>query len=291
MSVSKQILEKINARIVKSLKEGKKPWRKQWQPVNFDDMSLTSPVNLVSKTRYQGLNRMILGTHRSSIPVFMTFEQVKRLKGSIKKGAESLPVLYFSKAKKVQADEDGNLTEKTVVFLKYYNVFNIEDTTLSLEQLTKALPEPTSCEPIEKIESVIHEYIERENIPVLNSLKENFYRPLADEIYMVDINHFKSVEAYYSVFLHEIVHSTGHPKRLDRLKILSNKKEYAFEELIAETAACYLTSHLNISSDCLLDNSGAYIRSWLTALENNPYFFYQAAKHAEIAANYILKAA
>lgn len=291
MSVSKQILERINDRIAKSIKEGKKPWRKQWQEIPFDNLSLSSPVNLVSKTRYQGFNRFILGLHPSTVPVFMTFEQIKKLKGSVKKGAESLPVIYFSKTK-VETTQEETLTEKTVVFLKYYNVFNIEDTTIQLEDLIQNLPEPNSHEKLEAVEPVINDYLSRENIPVRNSLHENFYRPISDEIHMVDINQFKTPEEYYSVFLHEIVHSTGHQKRLDRLKLKPNRdKDYAFEELVAETAACYLTAHLNIANDKLLDNSSAYIRSWLTALESNPYFFYQAAKQAEIAANYVLKAA
>ncbi len=295
MSVSIKILEKINFMIAESLKAGKKPWRKTWDDIPFEGLTLSSPVNLVSKTRYRGFNRFILSLHPSSTPVFLTFDQVKKLNGSVNKGAAALPVIYFASAnKKVETviDDEIQLTDKTIVFLKYYNVFNIEDTTVNLDALIKTLPTGRTVETIDSIETIITDYITRENIRLYPSTSQNFYRPATDSIHMVDINQFKTAEDYYSTFLHEAVHSTGHARRLNRFELkANNKKEYAFEELIAETAACYLTSQLNISTEKLLDNSASYIRSWLSALESNPYFFYQAAKQAETAANYILKAA
>ena len=44
---------------------------------------------------------------------------------------------------------------------------------------------------------------------------EAFYSQGDDYIQMLPKTDFKSAEGYYSTFLHELVHFTGHPSRLD----------------------------------------------------------------------------
>ena len=50
--------------------------------------------------------------------------------------------------------------------------------------------------------------------------KENqtYYNPTHDYINMPPIEHFKSSELYFSILFHEIIHSTGHSKRLNRFE-------------------------------------------------------------------------
>jgi antirestriction protein ArdC len=108
---------------------------------------------------------------------------------------------------------------------------------------------------------------------------------------MVKINYFTTPIEYYHTLAHEIIHSTGHASRLDRLVKFAKKNEYAFEELVADTAASYLLQHFGQATDSTLQNSASYVTNWLEALGKNPYFFYQAAKQAELATNYVLKEA
>jgi len=288
MSVSKSVIEKINKVLISKIEAGVRPWRKTWQTVSFDGMEFNGPINVVSKTHYRGINWIILSMHPSSIPVFLTFNQVKKLNGSVKAGASALPVIYFKQISKHIEDENGEIKQKIYPVLKYYNVFNIEDTTIDIEKLKGRHTKANDNRSISEIETPINEYLHREKISLRKSYAENYYHVSTDSIHMVDIKYFDSSEEYYSTLIHEAIHSTGHESRLNRLKLSRKKEDYAFEELIAEIGASYLTSHFGISNDELIDNSAAYLQSWLKALTSDPFFFYQAAREAQAAANYII---
>ena len=63
------------------------------------------------------------------------------------------------------------------------------------------------------------------------------------------------------------------------------KAEYAFEELVAEIGAVFVMANLNTMPD--LEQSTAYIASWLKALRNDKKFIFKAASLAQTAADYI----
>ena len=89
------------------------------------------------------------------------------------------------------------------------------------------------------------------------------------------------------VLLHELTHWTGHSTRLDRLK--SGKfgdKDYAFEELVAELGSAFQCNLLGIEAEPREDHA-QYIKSWLTALNNDATFIFEAAKHAQRAVDHI----
>lgn len=75
---------------------------------------------------------------------------------------------------------------------------------------------------------------------------------------------------YYATAYHELAHSTGHESRLNRLtaKAHFGNGEYSREELTAEITSAMLCNHTGIDSTELIDNSAAYIQSWLKALKN-----------------------
>ena len=56
--------------------------------------------------------------------------------------------------------------------------------------------------------------------------------------------------AYYSTAFHEIIHWTGHPKRLNRLGFSEKGKKdelsYSYEELVAELGALLLCMEFKI---------------------------------------------
>ena len=65
-----------------------------------------------------------------------------------------------------------------------------------------------------------------------------YYNSLVDYVNMPGLKFFDSPEAYYATLLHELVHSTGHEKRLNRPELveLSSFGSHTFtkEELTAE---------------------------------------------------------
>lgn len=112
-----------------------------------------------------------------------------------------------------------------------------------------------------------------------------YYSPAGDFIHMPERAAFSATktstptENYYSTFLHESAHATGHKSRLDRLD-LKNRKGYAFEELVAELSAAFLCNQLGVSGAPREDHA-QYLASWLTALDGDNDYIFKAASEAQ----------
>ncbi|HAV9324102.1 TPA: DNA primase, partial [Escherichia coli] len=116
-----------------------------------------------------------------------------------------------------------------------------------------------------------------------------FYRPDTDRIVMPLSSQFDSVADYWTTLLHELVHSTGHEKRLRRAGISSfagrKSPEYAFEELIAEMGSAFLCAHLGIAGDVQHES---YIDGWLNVLKSDKKALFRACRQAREASEYLL---
>ncbi|RIL03536.1 MAG: hypothetical protein DCC71_14910 [Proteobacteria bacterium] len=62
---------------------------------------------------------------------------------------------------------------------------------------------------------------------------------------------------------------------------------YSEEELVAEIGAAYLGAHVGIS-ERTLENSAAYVASWLRVLRDDRRLLLRAAQHAQRAVDYVL---
>ena len=79
---------------------------------------------------------------------------------------------------------------------------------------------------------------------------------------------FISTAEYYSTIFHELTHSTGHGRRLNRIDKTAHfgSEEYSKEELVAEIGASVLVNHAGLETVSSFRNSTAYIQNWLTVL-------------------------
>lgn len=116
-----------------------------------------------------------------------------------------------------------------------------------------------------------------------------------DQISMPDRDNFVGSvtstpeEAFYGTLLHELVHWTRHPTRVDRPVFPELKKVgYAFEELIAEIGSAFLCCKLSISNTPREDHA-QYLKSWLGVLRDNPAHLWEAATKAQKAVDFILQ--
>jgi len=100
---------------------------------------------------------------------------------------------------------------------------------------------------------------------------------------------FINSEAYYAVLSHELVHWTGHPKRLNRTDKpeRSKRENYAFEELVAELGSAFLMGYLGYQSR--ITDQAEYIAHWLEVMQNDKKFVIQAASQAQAAVDFILQ--
>jgi hypothetical protein len=109
---------------------------------------------------------------------------------------------------------------------------------------------------------------------------------------MPQFGSYDEPQYYYSTLFHESIHSTGHKSRLDREfgKQFGDEK-YAFEELVAEMGAAYLSAEAGILFKTR-EQSAAYLKNWnerlVEAMKEHNKFFFRAASRSQEAADYIL---
>lgn len=148
-----------------------------------------------------------------------------------------------------------------------------------------------------RIDDILERYYASERIKYYEKEQNNsFYSPDADAITLPAKKQFISAEAYYAVKAHETIHSTGEYTRCNRDTFNEFKTfkfgdvRYTREELVAEIGACFLLVALGVNTSHAERNASVYIANWLTRLNNNTFWIYEAAELAEEAVDYILEA-
>lgn len=285
-SPTQDIYEKVTNLFIEKIEQGVSPWRKTWAA------SSGLPRNYFTGKNYQGINLFLLALSPYDVPYFCTFNQAKNNGGSIRKGAKSLPVVYWnvteSKTETVTGP-NGTQEPKKNAFIKYYNVFNISD----VEGIAFTLPEHTS-NPNEQI--TVCEAIAA-NMPQAPAIRFTdksgaYYSPIGDYVNMPGIDQFDTSTDYYAAFFHELIHSTGHRSRLNREGVAEicrfGSTNYSKEELVAELGASFLYTLTGIANAQILDNSAAYLKGWLKPLKNDKKLIFWAAKEAQKAVTFMI---
>ena len=275
----------VTDRILELLEQGVIPWKKPWRAGKF-----YWPMNLVSGKEYTGINAFLLAMTSFESPYFLTYKQARDMGGSVRKGAKGFPIIYCNKhTSDTKNEATGEKESKSYSFLKYFTVFNIEQTE-GIEAPTIETPAPViTFSPIEECERIASGY--RGAPEVTHHQQRACYYPTQDLINMPKKDSFDSEAEYYGALFHEMTHSTGHQTRLGREGITEGNtfgdESYSKEELIAEMGAAFLCAHANIAP-ATLTNSAAYIGGWLKQLRNDKKLVIQAASAAQKAANHIL---
>lgn len=279
------LYENITNKILKMLESGVSPWKKSWRAENM-------PINVATKYPYRGINVwLLLAAPTATTPNWLTYNQLKKLGGTINPGEEkNYETIIFFKIIKYNKNAD----EKTYPMIRYTRVWNLGQVTMSTEKYDKLVPkvvEPREVNEIEACENVIKNY---KDCPEIEHGGDTaYYTPMFDRVQMPVQKDFDTDESYYGVLFHEIGHSTGAPKRLNRFKAsdsnIFGSDTYSKEELVAEMTASFLSAETGIGND-LIENTAAYIKGWTNAIENgDKNFVISAASKAQFAADYILQ--
>jgi len=252
-------------------------------------------MNLTTKIPYRGINTWLLLSLGMPSPYWLTWNQTMKLKGRVKQEeAKNFQIVIFWKQLKI-ADKTakGEDNEKTIPLLRYYKVYNLSQVELPADVMKRLVPavEPVQINKIEECENIVSNYKDCPEIKFGGD--RAFYANLFDRIQMPLHEDFETDEEYYSTLFHEMGHSTGSPKRLDRFKAtdshLFGADTYSKEELIAEMAASFLCAEAGIGNETI-ENSAAYIQGWMKAIKNgDKNFVISAASRAQKAADYILQ--
>nr|WP_321496288.1 zincin-like metallopeptidase domain-containing protein [uncultured Methanolobus sp.] len=260
----------VTEKILEKLKEGTIPWQKPW--------NAEPAINYVSRKEYRGINQLLL--NRSG--EYITWNQIQKLNGKVKKGSKSELVVFFKMLEK----ENKEGEKDKIPMLRYYRVFHISDIE-GIPSISDAQKEEKKT--ISTCEDIVNNYTEVEIRH--NNDDRAFYTPVADVINVPRLSVFISSVEYYSTLFHEMIHSTGHKSRLNRFsgedQFNFGSHEYSKEELVAEIGSAMLCTIAGIEKHTL-DNSAAYIDSWIRALENDHTLIVTAANKAQKASDYIL---
>ena len=241
---------------------------------------------------------------------FITFNQCKAEGGRVKKGEHATTVVFWTQFVKETGDLDpktGDPIKKVIPVLKTYNVFHISQCE-GLKQkhqpkeVTVKIPrthfepldpaEPDDDRIVQSAEDIISGYLGREKTLTMHRDQYSdraYYAPAFDSVTVPTMKQFEHIEEFYSTAFHELGHSTGHEKRLDR-KIMNSfgSDPYSREELVAEITSASILNILGLESGNSFRNSTAYIQSWSEHIKNDPMMFVTATNRASKAVNYIL---
>ena len=272
------VYEVITNRIILALENGVTPWKQGWNAAHG------APRNYRSKHVYQGINAFLLGMLKHEQPYYLTFNQARELGGGVRKGEKGMPVVFYQVGKK----ENARGEEKKVAILHYSTVFNISQ----IDGIAWKLPVLPHREhtPQQAAEQIITGYVGGPRIQYAGS--EPCYRTSTDTVTVPEASSFHTAEDYYATLFHELAHSTGHGKRLDRATLTEKasfgSESYAKEELVAELGASFLSNAAGLDLTRTEPATASYLDNWLQALRNDKRLIVSAASQAQKAANHIL---
>ena len=266
--------ERITERIVTLLEQGTIPWHKPWK------VNTGLPRNLISKKPYRGINVFLLMAMSYESPHWLTFRQAIQLGGNVKKGEKACPVVFWKKME-IEDKKSGEPQKKPL--LRLYHVFNVAQCD-GLKNAPEEIPMPVT-KPAEIVAKMPQPPV------VKHGMAQAFYSPTDDCVGMPEPKRFESEASYFAALFHELVHATGHEKRLKRASITERNgygsDPYCKEELIAELGSAFLCGYADIV-DRTIDNSAAYLEGWLKQFQNDRTLIVYAAAQAQKAADFIL---
>lgn len=291
--------------VLKNLEDGQLFWKQSWGGFSF-------PESAISGKKYRGINNLFLTflamKENYKDNRWMTFHQMSEKGWKFKtdeegkslakgKGAvveyfefhDTLTKKPFTKSTFIgMSEEEKEEYWRNYVrpYRKYYRVFN-GDLIEGIPQ--KKITSISSDEKIQRAEEILNYWNTFES-PIIYGGNEAYYLIDKDEIHLPKKEEFFTIQDFYGTAFHEIGHSTGSKKRLDRdLSGSFGSEKYAIEELRAEIASMFMEQDLSIEkSEENISNNSAYIQHWKSKIKENPNVLFNAIADAEKITKYVL---
>lgn len=320
---NERVLEKFATMIVARMEQMKSgDWKQGWIGRSYGG----GPRNVDGRS-YSGGNAFMLLLDCSmsgyELPVYCTLKQVNRLGGNVKKGSVSMPVIFWdyivrdAHGQKMSFEDYKQLSMSArqacdvQPFLKSYNVFNVEQTTLSevapdkVSELRQQFAVPELAKDASgmyenaALDALLAEQRWLCPIDYTEPSDSASYSLSADRISIPEKRQFKvhrrkqdvylDGQEFYSTLLHEMIHSTGAPSRLNRsVGKRFGDQLYAKEELVAELGAARV-GHVLGFDPRILDNNAAYLDGWISSLKEEPRYVLPLMGDVDKASRLILE--
>jgi antirestriction protein ArdC len=283
------VYARVTAQIIDAIEQGVGTWRMPW---NTSGRFAFSPINVVSKKPYRGINTVCLWAAAQAKGYesgeWATYQQWRDRGAQVRKGEKSSLVVFWKFANgPAETQDDGEhqaASGSRLLFTKGYSVFNgaqVDGYTF------KADAERPMPERIEQAEAFFRGIA----ADVRHGGNQAFYSPAGDYVQMPPFAAFRDAVAYYSTLAHECTHWTANAARCNReLGKRFGDNAYAAEELIAELGAAFTCAHLGLSTEPREDHA-QYLQSWLRVLKADKRAIFTAASKAQQAADWLTQRA
>src|SRR5512137_799974 len=284
-AMTDDIYTRVTNDIIAALERGTPPWVRPWSAA-----ADPQPINASTRRPYRGLNVLTLQLHATAQGyarnVWLTLRQANDLGARVRRGEHGVPVVFW-KLRKVDAraetqpwPDEQEVHEKVVPLLRTYTVFNVAQLNDLPAHLLPA-PAPVEWEP----EAAAEDVLIRSQVEIRYGGDRAYYRPDGDFIQLPERGAFRDSASFYATALHEVLHATGHPRRLNRdFSGRWGDQAYAFEELVAEIGSAFLCAACRIDGEL---QHPAYVASWLRVLRGDPKAIFSAATKAQQGADLV----
>ena len=292
----------VTDRIIAMLEKGGSVFRERWVRAAARGV----PRNGKTGMPYRGANVLLLweaaieAGYASN--VWLTYRQAQSLGAQVRQGERGVLCAHFERrARGRGGDADDVLPEHGVdeepltassgaragvLLCRPFWLFNLAQIDgLPLEVVDLAVAAPAASQaPVEQAMRLLG----GSNAKIRHGFDQAAYIPALDEIRLPWPRQFTSAEAQCATALHELVHWTGHPERLNRrFGRRFGDAAYAFEELVAELGSAFLLGRCGLV-DATVEGHAAYIDAWLRVLRADRTAIFTAARLAEEAFAYIV---
>lgn len=318
--------EALVQRIVDDMARDGLDWHKSWtspEGVAANGM----PMNPLSGARYRGFNALRLMNGMMEIgscdPRFVTAKQAFGAGMSIEKDAEPF---YMEKWKsdrfvvskttgkaikpqprgkaawaKALKNPDNMVMNTRAKLVSYFTVYNASQVK-GMEPLEEAIGRTPGRELSLEGEQLV-DFLEAASPVMVTETQGDraFYSSAKDAIWIPLREQFDDAGALARTLLHEQVHATGHPTRLDRKQNNSfGSKAYAFEELVAEVGSMMCALEMGVTLPLVGDDLAeghstywddhiAYLQGWAAATKDDQVrAVMRAANQAGYAADWLM---
>lgn len=285
--VHSDIYQTVTNRIITALEAGTPPWVRPWKgetdpfPINAETRRVYRGINFVSLQ----LEAQLCGYTRNC---WMTYRQAIERGGQVRKGARGVPVVFWklrkisSKAETEPWPDSNDVEDRIIPLIRYFTVFNVAQ----IDGLPVELSAPEPSIPAWTSEEAAEQVINNSGADIRYGGFRAFYQPSQDFVQIPLRSAFADASSYYATTLHELVHFTGHPTRLDRqLTTRFGDEAYAMEELIAELGSAFLCAHARVNGQL---QHASYIGNWLKVLRNDKRAIFIASSKGQQASDFLL---
>lgn len=272
----RDLKQDVTDRIIQAIEEGRMSSANLWAR----DAAGGLPINYGTRQPYSGANVLLLwleahnrGFRRNE---WMTYVQAQSIGAQVRRGAKSCTLVRFNQIERID-DETGEIEFYPAPVA--FSVFNVEE-------IDGIAPAATYA-PFDAVETA-ERIMLRSGATIRETGDRAFYRVSTDECYLPDRSRFASSANFYHVAMHEVVHSTAHPSRLDReFGARFGDEAYAFEELVAELGAAFLLARIGIAEG-QLEYHASYLDAWLRVLKRDRNAIFTAAGQASKAFSHLM---